>query len=72
MQRQSVKSSHVSSVGYEPNDFGAGVLEVEFKGGAVYRYHHVSRAAFDELMAADSIGRHLRQHIVGRHTHVKQ
>lgn len=38
-------------------DWENGVLEVEFKSGAVYRYHDVPSGVFNELMASDSKGK---------------
>ena len=38
MERQSVSSSNLASVGYDPN---SETLEIEFKGGTIYRYFNV-------------------------------
>lgn len=38
-------------------DWENGVLEIEFRGGAVYRYHDVPVGIFNELMASDSKGK---------------
>lgn len=54
MERQSVTSSNVKSVGY---DAQARVLEVEFQNGAVYQYEDVPSDVHAELLAAPSIGR---------------
>lgn len=51
MHRIPVESSNVASIGYE-----AGVLEVGFKGGAVYRYANVTRQDYEHLIAAESKG----------------
>lgn len=50
-----VKSSNVSSVGWEDN-----ALEVVYNGGGRYRYADVPRELFDALLAAESKGRFLR------------
>jgi hypothetical protein len=59
MIRTPVQSSNVRSVGWE-----AGVLEVEFKGG-VYRYVGVPREIFDALLASNSKGQFINEHVKG-------
>lgn len=54
MRREPVESTSVSSLGYDPR---SATLEVEFVNGGVYRYFMVSRATWERLRAADSIGR---------------
>jgi hypothetical protein len=54
MKRVPVRSTSVASVGYDPERF---VLELEFLGGAVYRYSRVPAAVHRLLLQADSIGR---------------
>jgi hypothetical protein len=47
-------SSAIASVGYsEPT----GSLEIEFVGGALYRFVGVPRQAFEKLITAESKGR---------------
>jgi hypothetical protein len=42
-------------------------LHVRFvSGGSTYEYADVSQADYDALLAAESAGRHFRQHILGR------
>lgn len=53
MQRVPVRSSSVVSVGYAA---ATRTLELEFEGGAVYRYFDVPRRVHAELMDADSKG----------------
>lgn len=53
MERQSVNSSNLVSVGYEED---SSTLEVEFKGGAIYRYYNVPSFEHERLMAASSHG----------------
>lgn len=60
MDRTPVGSSSVVSVGYEP---ATGTLEIEFHGGAVYRYLGVPPHVHAELMAAGSIGRYVNLHV---------
>lgn len=61
MQRTPVTSSQITFLGYED-----GVLEVEFNGGAVYRYSGILEDTYRELLAADadperSVGREFRR-----------
>jgi KTSC domain len=58
MQRAAVSSSTVRSVGYE-----RGTLEVEFVGGAVYRYFDVPERVFLDLLRAVSIGSYFNEHV---------
>jgi hypothetical protein len=53
MERTSVSSSNLVSVGY---DADAAVLEVEFKDGSIYRYLNVPQFEYDALMSAPSHG----------------
>ena len=60
MKRQSVKSSNISSVGYEE---GTQTLEVEFTSGEVYQYFNVPAVEHQALMRASSHGKYLNQKI---------
>ena len=60
MQRQSVVSSEMSSVGY---DHESGILEIEFKSGAVYQYFIVPKRIYDGLTDAESKGSFFAQNI---------
>lgn len=51
MQRQYVSSSRIRSVGWENN-----TLEVEFKDGAVYQYHGVTKSEYHAFMNSSSLG----------------
>lgn len=51
MQRHSVSSSRISSVGWENT-----VMEVGFPDGAVYQYHNVSQAEYNAFTNAASLG----------------
>lgn len=62
MERVSVSSSNVESVGYD-ND--AQTLEVEFKNGSVYQYFDVPERIFEGLTQADSVGGYLAENIKG-------
>ena len=52
MERASVASSNLISIGYDP---ASETLEVEFKGG-VYQYYNVPQFMYDQLMQAPSLG----------------
>ena len=47
MDRKSVTSSNISSIGYSPE---TQTLEIEFKGGGVYTYHDVCFDADDNII----------------------
>lgn len=51
MQRQYVSSSRISSVGWSNN-----TLEIEFKDGAIYQYHGVSEAEYQNFINSPSLG----------------
>ena len=53
MQRQRVKSESIISVGYDRSERA---VEVEFTGGAVYRYAAVPAYVYRELLDAPSKG----------------
>jgi KTSC domain len=54
MERKTVTSSALSSVGYDPE---TKVLEVGFPSKAVWRYADVPQEVFDRFMRAESLGR---------------
>lgn len=66
MRRVPVESSVLASVGYR-----AGTLEVEFVGGAVYRYLEVPARVHAELMWATSHGRYFTEHIRNDYRYVR-
>jgi hypothetical protein len=53
MLRESVDSSNLVSVGYDPTTM---ILEVEFKAGTVYEYANVPLEIYTQLMSAVSKG----------------
>lgn len=53
MDREPVSSSHLVSVGYNPE---SETLEVEFKSGLVYEYYNVPQFMHERLMQAPSAG----------------
>lgn len=62
MDRQSVTSSNVASVGY---DLDSSTLEVEFKDGSVYQYFDVPEAIYNGLIGASSVGGFLAAQVKG-------
>ena len=54
MNRTSVASVMMASVGYDP---AGAILEVEFRNGSVYEYLNVPPHHYDVLLAADSKGK---------------
>ena len=60
MQRYSVASSNIASVGFDP---GSETLEVEFVSGSVYQYYNVPEQMYDRLMSENSKGRFLNVYI---------
>ncbi|MDZ8033526.1 KTSC domain-containing protein [Nostoc sp. DedSLP04] len=60
MQRTSVSSSNIASIGYDAKQQ---ILEVEFLKGSVYQYSGVSESLYTGLMSADSHGNYLDTYI---------
>ena len=60
MDRKPVDSSNIRSVGWEN-----GVLEVEFKNYSIYHYYGVDKETFQQLIAAESVGKYLGTHVKG-------
>lgn len=60
MNRVSVSSSNIASVGYEQS---SQTLEVEFNSGAIYEYYEVPEFVYQELISASSVGRYFAQQI---------
>jgi hypothetical protein len=55
MNRQSVESSNLASIGYDTENE---TLEVEFNHGGVYQYFGVPENVYEELMTASSHGKY--------------
>lgn len=68
MQRLPVESSDVVSVGY---DEAARLLEVEFRGGRLYRYRDVEPEIYQQFLRAESHGQYLFAHVNGRYRYEK-
>lgn len=60
MERYTVSSSNISSVGYDP---AAETLEVEFVNGSIYQYFNVPENMYEQLMKESSKGRFLNAYI---------
>ncbi len=60
MNRLSVKSSNLASIGYDAENE---ILELEFKHGGIYQYFDVSESVYEELMNADSHGKYFSANI---------
>lgn len=68
MNRISVISSNIASIGYEEE---SKTLEVEFKDGSVYQYYNVPLSEYEGIMSASSHGQYLHQHIKGNYSYEK-
>jgi len=64
MNRTSVGSSNIRSVGY---DAASQTLEVEFHSGGVYQYSGVPEIIYQGFMRAASKGSYFHDHIKGRY-----
>lgn len=62
MERVSVSSSNVDTVGYDED---SSTLEVGFKNGATYQYFDVPKNIYEELRDAGSVGGYLASHVKG-------
>jgi hypothetical protein len=68
VERQSVKSVILNSVGY---DESTKTLEIEFQTGLVYRYSGVPLKVYDDLMHSSEMGKYFSEKIRPRF-HTKQ
>jgi len=64
MNRTSVTSSNIKSIGYDPS---SSTLEIEFLSGDLYQYHEVPQSKSDAIMRADSHGKYLNSDIKPHH-----
>ena len=60
MNRQSVSSKNVASIGY---DEANQTLEIGFLSGPVYQYYNVPSSLHQQMMQASSKGKFLHQYI---------
>ncbi len=63
-----VQSSNVASVGYSRH---LQALEIEFTRGAVYRFLDVRPIIYRELIAAQSKGHFIAEHIRGKYSFIR-
>jgi hypothetical protein len=63
VERKSVSSSNIESVGY---DAATETLEIKFKSGGVWLYKHVPLDTYTKFMAADSMGKFFYANIKGQ------
>jgi len=68
MNRQSVSSSNIASIGY---DSRSQTLEIEFHSGGIYQYYNVSKSLYEDLMRASSHGSFFHENIKGRYGDTK-
>lgn len=64
MERQSLESEALSSVGYDP---ARRVLEVEFTSGRVYQYFDVPQHEVQRLLQAESRGAYFSDRVRDRY-----
>jgi len=65
MDRISVESSMMLSIGYDEND---AVLEIEFKSnGQVWQYYDVPEYVFQNMMGSESVGKYFHSDIKGKY-----
>ena len=69
MERQSVSSSNLASVGYDADNE---ILEVEFNNGGVYQYFDVPAEIYEDLMNAPSHGQYFSANIRNDYEYEKQ
>ncbi len=60
MERKKVESSNIKSIGYDETDE---LLEVEFNNGGIYQYKNVPKKLYDEIIGAESVGKHFHANI---------
>lgn len=68
MNRQSVRSTNIRSVGYETK---AKLLEIEFQDGRVYQYSNVPESVYQDLIVAKSTGKFFHQYIKSNYRFVR-
>jgi uncharacterized protein len=68
MNRISVSSSNISSIGYDKE---TQTLEVEFLKGSIYQYFDVPQAVYEGFAIADSKGKYLATQIKGNYRYAR-
>ncbi len=64
MNWQTVKSSNVDAVSYDP---GTKILSVRFRGSGVYHYKDIPQEIVDGMMIAKSVGKFFIENIKGKY-----
>ncbi len=65
---QDVESSNMKRVRYNHDER---TMDIQFHGGAIYRYHGVSVDHHADLMGASSHGEHFASNIKGQFNHTR-
>ena len=65
MNRQSVQSSNLRSVGY---DSVTKILEIEFHSGGIYQYSNVPPNVYSDLINAPSKGKYFASYIKDKYS----
>ena len=60
MERTSVESSNILSVGHDPKE---NVLEVEFYNGSIYQYSPFTEEGYKLFINSESLGKFMHKHI---------
>ncbi|NND23547.1 MAG: KTSC domain-containing protein [Acidimicrobiia bacterium] len=68
MERESVSSSNIASIGYDSENE---ILEVAFNHGGIYQYSAVPSNVYKELMSAPSHGVYFSANIRNVYDYVK-
>lgn len=68
MERTSVSSSNIQSIGYHAD---SSTLEIEFIKGSVYQYFGVPQGEHEALMHSDSKGKYFNANIKDRYSCAK-
>jgi lysyl-tRNA synthetase class 2 len=63
-----IGSSAIAAVAFDER---ANTLEVEFRGGRVYRYSAVPRSVVDTVLASESVGAAFNALVRGRYPYVE-
>jgi hypothetical protein len=61
-----VESAALAALSY---DDVCGILQLNFRSGAVYRYHEVPLPVYEALLAATSKGNYFNREIRGKYSH---
>jgi hypothetical protein len=68
MQPVQLHSTSLQAVAYQEQ---LGLLELEFRNGAVYHYFDVSESTYQALLRAESKGRHFNHYIRNRFAYAR-